>query len=345
MIKIVKELCLIGIAAVFFNACSSPGNKQAEGTSQQPIQSDQPVTDNVLNEFNAKISADSSNAHLYYLRSKYYVRLKKLGLAKDDAERSIMLDSTNASYYINLADIYFYRNETRQTYDVLLKCLSLMPDNKEANFKMGELQYYIKQYKQAIKYANKAYEIDTKDLKSNYLLGMILKETGDTNKAVSFFRNCIDIDPNYFDVYDQLGYIEKARNKPEALQYFNNALRINPEAITSLYGRALCYQYKNDFDNAIKDYTTITQLDPSFIDAYFNMGYIHQVNLKMYREAIKYYDQSLAIDTMFVKAIYNKGYCFEQLGDIGNAKTAYQRCIDLEPTFDKARESLKRVMR
>lgn len=338
------------VVALFFLVTISCNNKNNNASDAGNVDSvntaaGKPYVDKILQEFNEKIAADNTNPKLYYLRSKYYLQNKKFGLAKDDAERAIELDSMKSEYYVTLADIFFFINDTRKTNDVLAKCLSFDPKNKEANFRMAELQFYIQRYDDAVKYAGTAYDADRKDLKTNFLLGMILKEKGDTAKAIGFFRNCMDINPDYFDVYDQMGYIEKARHKPEAIDYFNSALKINPEAITSLYGRALCYQDKNDFDNAIKDYTTITQLKPDMKDAYFNMGYIHQVNLKMYREAIKYYDQSLTIDSLFLKAVYNKGYCFEQLGDIGNAKTTYQKCIEMEPTFTKAREALKRVMK
>ncbi|MEO8147262.1 MAG: tetratricopeptide repeat protein [Bacteroidia bacterium] len=332
-----------GAFTLFLLSCNNSNSNTENNTATTTTTAT--VTDKILQELNDKIAADSTDAKLYHLRSKYYLNNKKFGLAKDDGEKAIELDSTKTDYYLTLADIYFYVNETRATNDLLVKCLSIDPNNKEANFRMAELQFYIKHYDDAIKYGKAAYETDTKDLKTNYLLGMILKEKGDTVNAIKFFRNCIDIKPDYFDVYDQMGYIEKARNKPEALDYFNTALKINSESITSLYGRALCYQNKNDFDNAIKDYTAITQLKPDFKDAYFNMGYIHQVNLKMYREAIKYYDQSLVIDSLFTKAVFNKGYCFEQLGDIGNARIMYQKCIEMEPEFKKARESLKRVMK
>lgn len=301
--------------------------------------------DPILAEFNQKLAIDSTNAQLYFLRSKYYISKKNLGLAKEDAEKAVLLDSLNPNYYVQLADIYFFRNESRKTRDILNKCLSIDPKNFEANFKMGELMLYVKQYEQALVYTEVIYPENKKSVKLNFLKGMIMNNKGDTTQAIFYFRNCIDIQPDYFDALEQLAYIEKARNKPDALDYFNSALKIKPQSITALYGRALTYQNNNNFDQAIKDYTTIIELKPNYTDAYFNLGYIHHVNLKLYREAIKYYTQAFNADPTNVRAIFNQGNCYESLGDIENARLTFQKCIELDPTYSPAREALKRVIK
>lgn len=332
------------LIALIYTSC----NTNTSNNSNENIGNDTTIAkpqDNILTEFDQKISADSTNAQLYYLRSKYYVQKKSFGLAKDDIERALALDTVNPSYYILLADIYFFRNESRKTKDVLTKCLTIDPKNFDANFKLGELMLYVKHFDEALAYTDVIYPNNKKDIKLNFLKAMILKDKGDTTQAIYYFRNCIDIQPDYFDAFEQLAYIEKARNKPDALDYFNSALKIRPNSITALYGRGLTYQNKNDFDNAIKDYTTIIQLKPDYFDAYFNMGFIHQVNLKLYREALKYYEQALMVDRSNVRAIFNSGNCYENLGDLENARLSYQKCIDLAPEYNPAREALKRVIK
>lgn len=344
--KYAYTLTLLIAVVVFLASCQNKNATSAQSENDTVIDLNAShAVDPILAEFNIKIAADSTNAQLYYLRAKYYMRIQKLSLANIDAEMAVALDTLKGEYYLLLADIYLYRNESRKTNDVLTKYLSINPSDKMANFKMAQLMLYVKHYDEGLKFANAVYNTDKKDLNANFLMGMLYKEKGDTAHALDYFRNCIDIKPDYFEAYDQLGYIQKARNKPDAMDYFNSALKIRPQSVTSLYGRAMCYQNNGDFDNAIKDYTTITQIKPDMFDAYFNMGYIHQVNLNLYREAIKYYSQALSADSTNIKARYNIGFCLEQLGDIGNARISYQKCIDQEPTFDKAREALKRVMK
>jgi tetratricopeptide (TPR) repeat protein len=338
------KLITIIAAALIYSSC----NTNTSTTISESIGNDTIVTkpqDEILTEFNQKIEADSSNAQLYFLRSKYYVQKKSFGLAKDDIERALAIDSLNTNYYVLLADIHFFRNESRKTKDALTKCLRIDPKNYDANFKLGELMLYVRQFEEALVYTDAIYPEHKKDLKLNFLKAMILKDKGDTTQAINYFRNCIDIQPDYFDAFEQLAYIEKARNKPDAMDYFNSALKIKPQSITALYGRGLTFQNKGDFDNAIKDYNTIIQLKPSYVDAYFNLGFIHQVNLKLYREALKYYSQALGYDQTNVRAIFNSGNCYENLGDIENARLSYQKCIDLAPEYKPAREALKRVMK
>jgi len=328
---------LIAISLLFLVACNQDAQKQ-ENSGAKTINP-------ALAVLNDAIAADSINAGLYLKRAKYYVDDKSFSLALEDAQKAYELDSTNSTILLLLADIYFFRNETRFTKEMLMKYLATNPTDYNANIKLAELLYYVKQYDEALKYLNAVYKTHDTEIKPNFLSAMIYKEQGDTSNAIAYFNKCIAIDANHFDSFEQLAYIATAQKKPAAMDFFNSSLKINPQSITALYGRAMLYQQLNDLDNAIKDYTTIIELKPNMFDAHFNMGYIHQVNLKLYREAIKYYNQAISIQPTNVRAFYNSGICFELLGDIQNARQAYQKCIEIMPEYKPAREALKRVMK
>lgn len=330
------RLLIFGLCIAMIAGCTQ---KPKEASKNQ-----QKVTNPALTELNNAIANDSTNTNLFLKRAKYYIDNKNFGLALEDAEKAYAFDTTNSKALLLLADIYFFRNETRFTKEMLVKYLAINPADYAANIKLAELLYYVKQYDESLKYLNNVYSSHEMDVKPNFLNAMIFKEKGDTSNAIKFFNKCISIDQNHFDSYEQLAYIATAQNKSAALDYFNTALKISPQSITALYGRAMRYQQMNDLDNAIKDYTTIIELKPDMLDAHFNLGYIHQVNLKLYREAIKYYNQAISIQPTNVRAFYNSGICFELLGDIQNARKAFQKCIEIMPEYKPAREALKRVM-
>jgi tetratricopeptide (TPR) repeat protein len=54
----------------------------------------------------------------------------------------------------------------------------------------------------------------------------------------------------------------------EAIEEFNNAIRLNPEDAESHFRRGECYFFKNDFDKAITDYSRAINLDPDSAQAY-----------------------------------------------------------------------------
>ena len=59
------------------------------------------------------------------------------------------------------------------------------------------------------------------------------------------------------------------QNKPkEALALFDEALRIDPVHVESLYNRGVVHMALEDLDKAIADYTEAASLDPTFWKAY-----------------------------------------------------------------------------
>ena len=104
------------------------------------------------------------------------------------------------------------------------------------------------------------------------------------------------------------------------------------------------YQETADFNNAIETYTTIIQIDPNYKFAYFNLGYIHLVYLKVYDVAIDYFTKAIKADPAYAEAYYNRGYSFELRGDMINAKTDYKKALELKTNYQKAIEGLNRVI-
>jgi tetratricopeptide (TPR) repeat protein len=141
----------------------------------------------------------------------------------------------------------------------------------------------------------------------------------------------------------QLGVLFSAKKNKLAVQYYANALRLNPKSIEALYDRGMFYQENGEMNKAIEDYTSITQIDPNYKDAHYNLGYIHLVYLKVYDQAIKHFSDAIRCDPYFVQAYYNRGLCYENLGDVAAASKDFNKAISIMPTYKLAIDALKRV--
>lgn len=61
-----------------------------------------------------------------------------------------------------------------------------------------------------------------------------------------------------------------------ALSDFNEAIRLKPESPHSLFVRALCKEYLEDFEGALQDYERVVAIAPETDDAYSNMALIYE---------------------------------------------------------------------
>jgi tetratricopeptide (TPR) repeat protein len=214
----------------------------------------------------------------------------------------------------------------------------------EAIMKLAELHFYVREYKQSVNYLDQVLMKDRHNSKAYFMKGMNFKEMGDTTKAISSFQTTIEQNPEYYAAYMQLGILYQVKNDPLAVQYYNSALNLNPRSTEAIYGRAMYHQENQEYNKAITDYTQILQLEPNNANAHFNLGYIHQVDLKIYDQAIKHYTDAIAADPQYAEAYYNRGLTYETLGNIAAAAADYKLAIQFRGEYPAAEAGLRRVL-
>jgi tetratricopeptide (TPR) repeat protein len=165
----------------------------------------------------------------------------------------------------------------------------------------------------------------------------------DTAKAVASFQKAVEQDPEYYHAYIQLGILYATKNSPLAVDYYNNALKKNPNSIEARYGLGMFYQENEEYNKAIIEYDSILRIDPKYKQAHYNLGYIHLVYLKVYNQAVKHFTAAIECDAKYAEAYYNRGYSYELMGDIMNAKTDYTKALELRSNYEKAITGLNRV--
>ncbi len=334
--KIINNAFLL-LICVLIVACG--GNKKNETESTTKPDSLQ-VT---LDALNKKIAENPKDPKLYDQRAAWYLQNKDPDKALSDVNKAITLDPKNSAYMRTLSDVFFATGKLRNCLDALNKACELNPNDAEALLKLAELYFYQKDYKKTFEFIDKAQKIDNLNAKADFIRGMALKDVGDTLKAVKSFEKAIEKDQQYFHAYMQLGLMYSVKRSALAIDYFNNALNLNPKSIEALYALALFYQQVGDFQKAIAKYTIIIQIDPTYKYAHYNIGYIYLVELGSYEDAIKYFSDAIKCDANYVEAYFNRGFAYEKMGNIKSARADYQQALKIRVNYDKAVEGMNRL--
>ncbi len=298
-----------------------------------------------LADINKKIYADPKNPVYYHERAKYYFGKKDIKSAASNMKVVMDLDSTKAIYLITLADIYFVQNKTLLAKNTLENAISKEPNNDVALVKLAELYLYVRKYDQSMELLNRALKANKTNAKAYFIKGYVFKEKGDTIKALSSFQTAIEQDQDYYNAYMQMGLLFSAKKNPLALQYFNNALNIDPKSEEAIYAIGMFFMETGDYNKSIIQFTNLLKLNPKNTDAHFNLGYIHFKYLKVYQQAIKHFNDAINVDPNFERAYYMRGLCYETLGDIARAKSDYGKALQIDPQYELANEGLKRVLK
>jgi tetratricopeptide (TPR) repeat protein len=304
---------------------------------------DTTITGKNLSELNKKIENNPGNAQLLHQRARLYIEEKNYNAALSDMEKVMALDTSHSEYYLTMADLSFAANRSFQAKEQLEKAIALDSTNSEAMMRLAELYLIVRQYGKSVELLSNILRKDKNNTTAWLMRGINFKENGDTARAVNDFRSAIEADPNYYDAYMQLGIIYQLKNNPISEGYFTNAIKIRPKSEEALYGRALWYQEHNELDKAIQDYTSIVLVNPKNKNAHFNLGYIHQMYLKVYPEAIKHYGNAILADNSYAEAYYNRALCYESVGNLQSAASDFKTAISLRPNYTVAEEGLRRV--
>jgi tetratricopeptide (TPR) repeat protein len=308
---------------------------------KKPQQKSSPANITPADALTEQIAKEPGNADLYFQRAKWNLSTKKIKAAENDILKAISIDSTKSNYHLLKADICFAGFHIMEAENAFKKTIALDPNNIDAYLKLAELNLYTKKYEDAIMNANEALRIDKHRSKAYFIKGFVYKETKDTLRAISSFQTCVEQDPGYYDAIIQLANLYATHNDPIALQYYNNALKLQPHSVEALYDRGLFYQNTGQVEKAVKDYNELLKIDPTYGFAYFNIGFIAMKFEKDYPKAVTYFTSALTNEAHYVEAYYNRGICYEKLGEIQKAKADYNEALNIYPTYDLAKKALK----
>lgn len=296
-----------------------------------------------LELINEKIRESIDNPDLYLERSKIYADLKDDQSALSDLDRAYRIDTTYLPTMLAQADFLMKRGRVDVSFTILDKAEVLYPKSAEVFAKRGEVFLIARNLTEAISNADLAIKNDPYFAQAYYVKGYAFLELGDTTRAISSYQTTIEQDPDHFDAYLELGIIFSFRNDPLALDYFKNALQINPNERRALYSKGMFEQEHELYNEAIVTYTKAIEAHPNFKEAHHNLGYVHMYYLHLYREATHYFTRAIEVDPKYFEAIYNRGYCFELMGDIGNAEKDYKLALSINPSYDLAAKGLSRL--
>jgi tetratricopeptide (TPR) repeat protein len=293
-----------------------------------------------LKEINSQILAQPASAELYDRRALIYRNLQQFEASVNDSKRAIRLDSLNNKYYMTLVDCYFMQNKTRMARELLEIMEKKFPDDIESRLKLAELFFAVRQYQNAIDYTNKALKIDENTPRAYFLKGNIYRESGDTSRAISSLQTAVEQDNTYADAFHDLGILFGAKRDPLALQYYENALRLRPGNIETLYARAMFLQSTGKYAEAEKEYRDMIARDSLCARCHYNLGAMALDVKNDMKKAVSHFSDAIRADDTYVFAYYWRGYCRARMNDRTGAREDFNRCLQIEPGFRPAIESL-----
>ncbi|MBQ4494049.1 MAG: tetratricopeptide repeat protein, partial [Elusimicrobiaceae bacterium] len=121
----------------------------------------------------------------------------------------------------------------------------------------------------------------------------------------------------YFKIAEKNKYIDISL----ALEYYNEAIRLNPNKAEYFFARGYLKDHSlQDYIGALQDYTKAIELDPNNANYYHQRGFLRTYGFKDGEEADKDYDKAISLDTRNHKYYYHKALLNHEI--LNNSKVA-----------------------
>ena len=334
---------LILVSAIFFLAAC--GNDAVDTADNDNQQIDTTVTEKTaeFKAINDLLKENINDPVLYLQRAKLYMKYNDLSSAVNDLDRAIKVDSLAPEYYLLKAELLKSQDKLRESKQVLDQCLFIDTANVDARVELGWLALIARDHKQALDYADAALKRDIHSAEAYFLKGMIFEEKQDTALAISSFITAVEQENDYYEAYIHLGLLHFNQPNNLAKEYLKNALRLDSNSLEALYAYGMICQEKGDYNEAIETYHKILSLQ-EYREPHYNLGYIHQEYLKVYDVAIEHYTNAINLEPKYVDAYYNRALCYEQRDELQKAEADLRKALKLNPQYTNAAKALSRVL-
>lgn len=109
-----------------------------------------------------------------------------------------------------------------------------------------------------------------------------------------------------------------------------------PPKVTAMAfnNRAIAFEEKRDYDQAIADFTDAIRLAPDYSRAFYNRGTVYSAR-QDYEHAIADYSEAIRLNPVYVRALKNRGFAYHAIGDNEHANADLNEADRLTPALPK----------
>ena len=226
---------------------------------------------------------------------------------------------------------------------------SALPTSKEARDQYALGNWYLepaqRQYSLAINAYKRALELDPDCAAVHHSLGFAYYKEGEFDLARDVLQKAIELNPlnaNYHYVFGQLleDWTELEGAWEKAIDEFTRTIELDPSYIEAWYNRGLLHEKLGDLEKACNDFKQVINRVPMFHAARHNLGVLY-IKQQRWEDAEQVFGEILEVEPREPDAHYHLAEIYlNQYGDVNRAIDCLQYAIERDPEHLDARFEL-----
>lgn len=231
--------------------------------------------DLAVQEYNAILANSANNQEVLLALEKIYT--KKLATSPNSAELNANLGAILQREKKYDAALTYYKAAE-----------SIDPSSVQTRLNIGTLYQQKKDYNSALSAYNSVLTLYPNNLEANLYRAQVLSELGEKEEAVKTYKKVLEIDPTSTQAKEQLIVLLKDTMTPEELLKSLSAdANIDKSSVTAMYEYAKDLHGDKKYDEAITYYTEVLKFDPNNPELYTNLALAY-ADKKDFENANKY---------------------------------------------------------
>lgn len=257
----------------------------------------------------------------------------------DDPLQQILQNPYQTTLQYNLADRELIEGHFDSSLAVSVQRLQTNVHDTEALTCAALSCYFLGQTAKGHSYIDQVLALLPASAQAADIKGMMYKKELRYAESRKWFLQAIAYDSLYAISYYHLGYLSKLEgDTASALQWFNKALRIEPQLRQALIMRSAVHTAQNNFNDAQNDMLLIAETTETD-HALYNQAVLNK-HLGDYQNALRIYEDLLYKNPNDVYLLNALGNLYNFFGDFDRAVLLYNRALQLKPDYHTARFNL-----
>jgi tetratricopeptide (TPR) repeat protein len=188
-------------------------------------------------------------------------------------------------------------------------------------------------------------EIKPDFVDAHHHLGLLLKARGRLAEAATAWRQALAISPHHFEALNHLGHILRTTGRlAEAERTYRLAVTLRPDHTGVRGSLGLVLAALKRFPEAERSYREVLEIQPDHAETHYRLGTALQAQNRMH-DAANAYAEALRYQPDFMEAHNNLGCVLHALNQYEAAAGAFHRAIELRPDLAEAYHNFGSVMK
>ena len=171
---------------------------------------------------------------------------------------------------------------------------------------------------------------------ANNILASALFRERKIEESIDYYNEALRINPYYASAYCNRGIAYAALGQHQrAIGNYNKAIQLQPELFLAYYNRGNAYAELGRYQSAIEDFNKAFSLKPDSIDLYNSRGNAYTA-LGQHRQALEDFNNAIRINSNNAVVYNNRGAIWGKLGQYQRAVEDFNEAIYLKQDYADA---------